>query len=1392
MKKILLINFGRMGDILQSSPLVSYLHEKYPGCKIGMMAAEGFKEVIAGIPGLDFLHPVELLEYMLPLRSDSLVRNYRLFQKLLRDLEKTGYDTVFNLTHNRLGAILSSATGTNVIGLKADNQGFTSVENPWMSQFYNTNINRGLNQFNLVDLYRLAGGFKPEDQSYDNSRLRFTIPDGDSAWAEEQLRKGGWDGRRKIAGFQAGASADAKRWIEAGFNTAARELADKYLPIFFGTEKERDLVGKCIIGVSGAIDFSGRTSVARLAALLKQCELLITNDTGTQHLAAAVGTKVLSLTIGPAYASETGPFGEGHIIIEPDIECMPCSYTNICDEHKCRPAIPPELVVWIAERMIEDGKIGDPPPEISGNVRISRIVFDDNALWAMEKLGKKEYNIRERVNIAYRKAWLDLLNSININDITTADRNGRVVAKEIDEIIPPLHELIEIAAQGERLSAELNRLTADVNNNYDRIRSLGTSLTRIDSSIQNVGSHNENLRPLTLYFSLGKEALPDAGLPVLAERTRKLYHRLRQGAMLFHNYLIDPGYHHKKLMQSPGLSPKKSVPKIIAIDSPYFASAEMIMGFRRAGIKVEVAGLDQEARRDPRAGEIFIHKLLSQLKTTRPDFLFTVNHLGFDAEGYLLKELESLGIESVVYYVDSPLFILDEPEKLASDAATIFCWDSYYLDKFREFGFKNVEYLPLAADETIFRSYSDSEIPGKFKHGLVYAADSLENAIAEHESHLTEPMRDNLVGQKIAGDFTKNGKVVPEILESAAREFQFDSLSQRRHFLAMWMLKFYQPKRLEMLKILSALSLTLYGDDGWKNHLSESNVDLRDPVRYYDQLPKIYSGMKAGFNSTSFQMPNGVNQRVFDIPAAGGFILTDYREALTEIFDCEKDIAVYHSPEEAFELADYYLKKPELRQKMSALAQKKVLTGHTYKQRINTILDRMIRQPNIYTEHENSASDELSVGNAEKSTAMETPVEKRLRERFPETIDLPEDISVHSFNGRYLIIAPEKAAWVVTDKFGAEIITMLAEGSTVGDAADYVFRSNGYSPEDSVRKVMEVIESLNRQNFRTSSPIIHSDIDKRVRSLQLFLTRKCNLTCEHCYFSAGVAMQNELSTGQWKEIIGKFARLGAGSVVTLTGGEPLMRKDFFEIAGEAINQGLKVVLLSNGGLIRNRETASKIADVVDAVQISIDGTTAEVNDKIRGRGSFDGAVTAVKLLIEQKVNVEMTSVVLPENVDDLAGNLASFAASFGTGKLKCALTVANPKGRLEGKLNGKPESLVGKVLTAVGPQPWIRHGRFQPGNTVFGCELAASIVVNPDGKLGNCPYLNYSGPRSALIEDFAGSFTGDCSWHRNAMMTSEKCKSCDLRNFQCGGCQIFGECGEQTKMRSYYRMLEEK
>jgi radical SAM protein with 4Fe4S-binding SPASM domain len=120
------------------------------------------------------------------------------------------------------------------------------------------------------------------------------------------------------------------------------------------------------------------------------------------------------------------------------------------------------------------------------------------------------------------------------------------------------------------------------------------------------------------------------------------------------------------------------------------------------------------------------------------------------------------------------------------------------------------------------------------------------------------------------------------------------------------------------------------------------------------------------------------------------------------------------------------------------------------------------------------------------------------------------------------------------------------------------------------------------------------------------------------------------------------------------------------------------------------------------------------------------------------------------------------------------------------------DSLVGKVLSAHKGAPWLRSGGFQSGCMVFGCELAYSIVIDPEGKIGNCPYMNYSGPRNVREGDFAKMVVEDCEWHHNAMKASKKCSNCDLRNFQCGGCKIFGNCTEQLKLRNYYRMLEEK
>ena len=1383
-----------MGDLLQTSPLITYLKQREPDSQIGLLAADGFEEVMRSIPDIDIHHPLQLFKYMLPLKNNDLLANLNIFKKLLQELQKYHYDLIFNLTHNRLGSILSALLHGEVVGLTIDAKGVSSVKNPWMRQFYNTNINRGLNQFNLVDLYKLSAGYKKEHFTPDNTRIRFNISPDAQKWADAQLQKSGLQPGKRIIGIQTGASSSAKRWKPEYFNALAKNLSPDYFLLFFGTAQEKDLTAQAAHDIPDAIDFTGKTSVSQLAALLKKCSLLLTNDTGTQHLSAAVGTPIISLTLGPALASETGPYGEGHLIVEPDIDCVPCSYKYSCTNLKCHELITPELVEWLVRKTVENGGFDHIDELFGSKVKISRTCFDEQGLWDLYPIAPGSDKKRRQVNIAYRKTWLSIYNSNDNNTIETQPDNGKDIAFNDDSLLTQLNELIELGGEGEVSAKKLCSLAQTDPINLDAIKNLGAEIALTDQRIEIIGRQTPSLRPLTLDFHLRKEALPDTGLKQLSEMTAELYFDLKNASVLLKKYLMEKGDSKPDRIESPALSITHAPSKILAVNAPYFASGEIIRAMKCKGLEVLMIELTQEDRQDPESQENFIHRFLRTAMETKPDFIFTVNHLGFDSQGFLTEEFAKLGIPTAIYYVDSPLLVMDNPQNLNSEFTHIFSWDKYYIERLRQFDFANLHYLPLATDEINFHPRDKSLIPSQFLKTIVYAADSLNEAIAKHQASLDEYMLNDQIARKYESQTLKNGKPPPDILENIASDFNFDSPGQKRSFLTYWTLKLHQTGRLKILKSLAGYGLTIMGDEGWKEHFAPGQARLEGSVRYFDQLPLLYSGSDICFNCTSLQMPQAVNQRVFDIPACGGFLLTDYRQALEEIFHIEHDIAVYHSPDEAAGLAQYYLKNPQLREKMSQRARAKILKDHTYLNRIDTIIEIMSNSRPM--KFNSDINETIVIHNGEPHTEPVftelTPDLEQLKSDFTGKIDVPQEISIHHLGNRSLIIAPQRAAWIVTDPPGAFTIQQMSNGAAMGQAAADTALKFHLDAENALRKLREVVEKMNRNHFRQSAELKHIDIDKNPRSLQLFLTRKCNLRCNHCYFDAGQAMSKELPAEKWKDIIRKFAFMGQRSVVTFTGGEPLMHPQFLEIAQEAADQGLTVYLLTNGGLVKDRETARQLAKVIDVAQISLEGTAPEINDSIRGKGSFQGAVNAIRLFLAEKVEVEMTTVVLPQNVDDLRANLSDFIASFASNRLRCALSVANPKGRMDDANQDTTQSLVGRVLSGHGDAPWLRTGFFQPGYTNFGCELATAVVVNPEGKIGNCPYLNYSGPRNVLHGDFAQLTVEDRAWHRQAIISSKKCATCDLRNFQCGGCKIFGNCGEQIKLRNYYRMMEEK
>jgi len=129
----------------------------------------------------------------------------------------------------------------------------------------------------------------------------------------------------------------------------------------------------------------------------------------------------------------------------------------------------------------------------------------------------------------------------------------------------------------------------------------------------------------------------------------------------------------------------------------------------------------------------------------------------------------------------------------------------------------------------------------------------------------------------------------------------------------------------------------------------------------------------------------------------------------------------------------------------------------------------------------------------------------------------------------------------------------------------------------------------------------------------LQISRKCNFSCLHCGFSAGRERPNELSTEEFKKVLSQLYDLNCRKV-QITGGEPLLRKDVFEIASFGLSLGMEMHLLSNGYLI-DEEKVRKIKESgITGVGISIDGLKESHNTMRCKKDSFEKAINALKLL----------------------------------------------------------------------------------------------------------------------------------------------------------------------------------
>ncbi len=148
-------------------------------------------------------------------------------------------------------------------------------------------------------------------------------------------------------------------------------------------------------------------------------------------------------------------------------------------------------------------------------------------------------------------------------------------------------------------------------------------------------------------------------------------------------------------------------------------------------------------------------------------------------------------------------------------------------------------------------------------------------------------------------------------------------------------------------------------------------------------------------------------------------------------------------------------------------------------------------------------------------------------------------------------------------------------------------------------------------------------------------THKCNLSCKHCYSNSGAVQEEELSTPQALAVVDQLADAGV-TALAFSGGEPLTRKDFFQVARHAADRGLYVSVASNGTLL-TKENVQKLKQAkVNYLDVSIDGATAKTHDEFRGvPGTFDKAVAGLKNCVEADLCVCIATTVGKNNMTEL-------------------------------------------------------------------------------------------------------------------------------------------------------------
>ncbi|WP_421902879.1 glycosyltransferase family 9 protein [Maridesulfovibrio sp.] len=398
--KALVINLTRFGDLLQTQPVITALADQ--GYEVGVMCLKNFAgttQLLRNVARTFSLPGASLLA--------SLDRDWRvavnIFESYCAEIEESfDPELVINLTPSVSSRLISLrlGKGREVRGFAMDDFGFNADTSRWAGFLQMASANRGSSPFNVVDLFsKVAGINKPAPFELADSTPEMKI-------AALKLLENPVPGAEGFVGFQPGASEDRRRWPVEYFRKLGLRLwkEKRRVPVLLGTESEKGLGERILQGAEfPSVNLMGGTSLPELAAVLRRLDLLVTNDTGTMHLAAGAGTPLAAIFLATAQPWDTGPAAANLCCFEPDLDCHPCPFGKECVyDHLCRREVEPDAVFGAVSSFIDSGRW---PLIENRGVRAYLTGRDERGMISLSSLSGHEQSDRHKWIILQRELY---------------------------------------------------------------------------------------------------------------------------------------------------------------------------------------------------------------------------------------------------------------------------------------------------------------------------------------------------------------------------------------------------------------------------------------------------------------------------------------------------------------------------------------------------------------------------------------------------------------------------------------------------------------------------------------------------------------------------------------------------------------------------------------------------------------------------------------------------------------------------------------------------------------------------------------------------------------------------------------------------------------------------